>query len=219
VNQLRYVLLAVTALALVGVSALALNVPHTFVSGEVIGSAAMNANFDAVETAVTSLEAQLASLAAAQPRTAHTKVDGLVAVDSVEMSDVVVVSIDAPAAGVVIVQFFGQAAFEGLATANGIAFQIDTVQGGAQDADQYFYLRQNTPPNAERQWYPTATQRAYEVSAGTHTFRTEAQIVGTVGATRYFWNPSMTATWYPAASASLAATLSTSGGRGDANER
>jgi hypothetical protein len=167
---------------------------------------------------VSALEAQVAGLVAAQPRVAHAKVDGLASVTTDEMADVVVVSSDVPAAGVVIVQLVGEAAFDGLVTANGIAFQIDTVQGGAQDPDQYDYLRQDSPPNAERQWYRAATQLAFDVSAGTHTFRTEAQIVGAVGATRYFWNPSMTATWYPAASVSLSAALSTSGGRGDANE-
>jgi hypothetical protein len=218
VNRLRYVLLVITTLALVGVSAMALNVPNTFVSGEVIGAAAMNANFTAVETAVSSLEAQLAGLVVAQPRVAHVKVDSIVPVDTVEMADVVVVEIDAPAAGVVIVQFVAQGAFDGVTTTNGIAFQIDTVQGGLEDVEHYFYLRQTTPANAARQWYPVATQRAYEVGAGTHTFRTEAQIVGDPTATRYFWNPSMTATWYPAGSASLSAALSTSGGPGYANE-
>lgn len=210
-NQIRYVLLTITLVALVGVSALALNVPNSFVSGDVISAAEMNANFAAVEAAVTALEN-------AQPVVAHTKVDGIVDVESSEMTDVVVVSVDAPAAGVVLVQFVAQAAFDGLATQNGMAFQIDTTAGGTTDLDQYFLVAQTTPPNTGRQWYPVAAQRAYAVAAGTHTYRTEAEIRGDASGTRYFWNPSMTATWYPEGSVTLAAALSTSGGADDVNE-
>jgi hypothetical protein len=218
VSHLRYVLLVVTVVGMVGVTALALDVPHTFVSGTTISADDMNANFTAVETTVSSLEAQVAGLVAAQPRVAHAKVDGMVNVTTTDMADVVVVSIDAPAAGVVLVQFVAQAAFDSLTTYNGMAFQIDTVQGGSEDLNHYFIVGQTTPANADRQWYPVATQRAFEVEAGVQTFRTEAEIRGVGGGTRYFWNPSMTATWYPAGSASLSAALSTSGDLAGGNE-
>jgi hypothetical protein len=219
VSHLRYVLLVVTVVGMVGVTALALDVPHTFVSGTTISADDMNANFTAVETTVSSLEAQVAGLVAAQPRVAHAKVDGMVNVTTTDMADVVVVSIDAPAAGVVLVQFVAQAAFEGLTTNNGMAFQIDTVQGGEEELNHYSLIAQSMPANTSRQWYPVATQRAYEVVAGAQTYRTEAEIRGVAaGASRYFWNPSMTATWYPAGSVTLAAALATSGAVGDANE-
>ena len=47
--QLRYVLLAVTLVVLVGVSAVAVNVPNAFVAGETISASEMNANFAAFQ--------------------------------------------------------------------------------------------------------------------------------------------------------------------------
>ncbi|MFU8887362.1 MAG: hypothetical protein ACNA8N_02030 [Trueperaceae bacterium] len=131
------------------------------------------------------------------------------------MVDIAVVTLDAPASGVVLVQFTGQAAFEGLTTRNGIAFQIDTTAGGGTIEDEYYNISQSTPPNTNRQWYPVATQRAFEVAAGTHTYRLEAQIVGSDTGYRYFWNPSITATWYPADSVALSSAISTSSFGGD----
>lgn len=202
-NQLRYVLLIATVVALVGVSALALTVPHTFVSGEVISAAEMNANFAAVEAAVAALET-------AQPRVAHTKVDGEVAVDSTTMVDVAVVSIDAPAAGVVLVHFTAQAAFLGTTSGNGMAFQIDTEEGGVTIGTEYYNVANGTPANASTVWRPVAMQRAFEVTAGTHTFRAEARAFSTLDGSRWMWNPSITATWYPAGSVGLSSAIGTS---------
>ncbi len=206
-NQVRYVLLMITLVALVGVSALALDVPNTFVSGDVISAAEMNANFTAVEAAVTALEA-------AQPRVAHEKVDGQVDVDSATMVDVAVVSIDAPAAGVVLVQFTAQAGFGGTPNTNGMALQIDTTAGGGRINTEYYYVAQ-TPANTSPYWLPVATQRAFEVGAGTHEFRAEAQAHGTLDGTRWMYNPSITATWYPADSVALSSAISTSSTGGD----
>jgi hypothetical protein len=205
----------ITLVALVGVSALALDVPNTFVSGDVISAAEMNANFAAVEAAVTALEAQVAAAEAAQPVVAHTKVDGLVEVETTDMADVAVVTLDAPATGVVLVQATGQAAFDGLAAQNGIAFQIDTVAGGDLIGNAYYQVAQTTPPNTARQFYPVATQRAFEVVAGTQTYRLEAAIYGADTGFRYLWNPSITATWYPADSVTLSSAMTTSSFGGD----
>jgi len=214
VNQLRYILLAVTLIALVGVSALALNVPNTFVSGDVISAAEMNANFTAVEAAVTALEAQVAAAQAAQPVVAHTKVDGNVAVDSATMVDIAVVSIDAPATGVVLVQFTAQARFSGTTAQNGMALQIDTTAGGDTIPDEYYYVGL-TPANTALHWLPVATQRAFEVGAGTHEFRTEALAPFSLDGDRGMWNPSITATWYPADSVTLSSAISSSSFGGD----
>ena len=213
-NQVRYVLLMITLVALVGVSALALDVPNPFVSGDVISAAEMNANFAAVEAAVTALEAQVAEAQAAQPVVAHTKVDGEITVNSATMVDVAVVSIDAPAAGVVLVQFTAQARFAGTLSTNGMAFQIDTTAGGTTIDDEYYFVAL-TPANTSNHWLPVATQRAFEVVAGTHEFRAEAEAYGTLDGNRWMWNPSITATWYPADSVALSSAITTSSFGGD----
>jgi hypothetical protein len=214
VNQVRYVLLMITLVALVGVSALALDVPNTFVSGDVISAAEMNANFAAVEAAVSALEAQVAEAQAAQPVVAHAKVDGQISVNSTTMIDVAVVTIDAPAAGVVLVQYTAQAGFSGTTSSNGMAFQIDTDAGGGTIATEYYYIRDFTPANTDPVWRPVAMQRAFQVAAGTHTYRAEASAVSVDG-TRLMWNPSITATWYPADSVALSSAISTSSFGGD----
>lgn len=206
-NQVRYVLLTITLVALVGVSALALNVPNSFVSGDVISAAEMNANFAAVEAAVTALEN-------AQPVVAHTKIDGNVAVDSATMVDIAVVSIDAPATGVVLVQFTAQARFSGTTNQNGMAFQIDTTAGGDTDQDEYYFVGL-TPANISSHWLPVATQRAFEVGAGTHEFRAEALAPFPLDGGRGMWNPSITATWYPADSVTLSSAMTASSFGGD----
>jgi hypothetical protein len=63
-RHLRSLVLFATLVALVGVTALALDVPHEFVPNELISATQMNANFEAVEAAVTTLEAQVAALGA-----------------------------------------------------------------------------------------------------------------------------------------------------------
>ena len=207
-NQIRYVLLTITLVALVGVSALALNVPNSFVSGDVISAAEMNANFAAVEAAVTALEN-------AQPVVAHVRVDGTVSVDSATMVDIAVVTIDAPAAGVVLVQFTGQAAFSGTTSPNGMDFQIDTEAGGSAITTEYYRVAQSTPANTGTEWRPVAIQRAFDVAAGSHTFRAEAEAYSTLDGSRWVWNPRITATWYPAGSVTLSSAITSSSFGGD----
>lgn len=205
--QLRYVLLAVTLVVLVGVSAVAVNVPNAFVAGETIRASEMNANFEELEAAVTALEASTAALEAVQPVVAHALVaQPNVAVDSIAVAeDVVVVSIEAPAAGVVIVTATAQAGLFGTTESNRIAFAIDDVAGGVLtgNAAGEFLVGSGTPPNASSVWIPVAIQRAFEVAGGTHEFRLEAQALEADG-TKYLWSPTITATWFPAGSASIA---------------
>lgn len=217
-NQVRYVLLMITLIALVGVSALALDVPNTFVSGDVISAAEMNANFAAVEAAVTALETQVAEAQAAQPVVAHVKVDGQVTVDVATMVDIAVVTIDAPSPGVVLVHFAGQAAFSGTTSPNGMDLQIDTEAGGTTIEEAYFRVAQGTPANTGTEWRPVALQRAFEVTAGSHTYRAEAAAYSTLDGVRWVWNPSITATWYPADSVTLSSAMTTSSFGGD-NQR
>jgi hypothetical protein len=211
--QLRYVLLAVTLVVLVGVSAVAVNVPNAFVAGEVISAAEMNANFAALEAAVAALEgsaaaleANAAALEAAQPVVAHAAQTSFVVDSTAVAQDVVVVSIEAPAAGVVIVTATAQAGFSGTTESNRIAFAIDDVAGGALTGNEagQFIVGSSVPANAFSVFLPVAIQRAFEVEGGTHAFRLEAKALGADG-TKYLWSPTITATWYPEGSASISA--------------
>lgn len=58
--QLRYILLAVTALGLL-VWGAAVTIPNSFTDGDVISASEMNANFTAVETAVNNNESDIAT--------------------------------------------------------------------------------------------------------------------------------------------------------------
>ena len=208
-SQLRYVLLVVTLVVLVGVSAVAVNVPNAFVAGEVISASEMNANFAALEEAVSALEGSAEALAAAQPVVAHARAAQpfvIVASDAVA-EDVVVVSLEAPAAGVVIVSATAQAAFAGTTQPNRFAFAIDAVAGGdlTGDLEGEFVVGWAAPPNTGEVWIPVAIQRAFQVAGGVHEFRLEAQAVDLNGSKR-LWSPSITATWFPDGSASLDAT-------------
>ncbi|WP_456413420.1 hypothetical protein, partial [Oceanithermus profundus] len=57
----KYVLLGVFVTAL-GLWGLAVTIPNTFSSGEVVSAAKMNENFQALKTAVDTLEAKVAAL-------------------------------------------------------------------------------------------------------------------------------------------------------------
>ncbi len=206
--QLRYVLLAVTLVVLVGVSAVAVNVPHAFVAGETISASEMNANFATLEAAVTALEASAAALHSAQPVVAHARAPEVsFAVDSSDVAeDVVVVALDAPAAGVVVVTATAQARLDGTALSNRIVFAIDDVAGGALTGNEagQFIVGSASYVDAAGAWFPVAIQRAFEVEGGAHEFRLEARALGSDG-NKTLWSASITATWFPEGSASIAA--------------
>jgi hypothetical protein len=204
-NKMKYILLVITTIVLVGISALALDIPHTFTDGTVISASEMNANFVAVKTAVEAneaaigaVEANLAALEATVPGVAHTKVTGRVNVtNTIEAQDIVVVTITAPANGVIMVQATAQAGFVGTTNANYFSFQIDTAAGGsASSSDSYYAVGTLAPANDNTVWHPIAIQRAFIVAAGTHTYRLEAQS-GPNNGVRWLYNPSITATYYP----------------------
>ena len=64
-QKIKYLVLGVL-LASIGLWALAVTIPHSFSSGQVIKSAEMNANFQALKNAVDALEARLSAVQAAQ---------------------------------------------------------------------------------------------------------------------------------------------------------
>lgn len=206
-NQIRYVLLAITIIALVGVSALALSIPNTFAPGEVISAAEMNANFAAVEAAVTALEAAVAVLEASQPVVAHAAVTGFVWLTGVsgDAIDLVTVDLTAPAAGVVVVEVGGQITYWGTASYNVVTLAIDTAPGGYLDFIAPNVVAVGTEESGEipGMHVPVSMQRVFQVAAGTHTFRWKAMDFSG-GGNKYAMNPNLTATWYPISQASIA---------------
>lgn len=212
-NQVRYVLLAVTLVALVGVSALALDVPNTFASGEVISAAEMNANFAAVEAAVTSLQTSQPVVAHGRSALSNNAVTAMA-----EAEDVVTVTLEAPAAGVVLVQATAQVGLYGTALSNYVGFRIDDAPGGQLDGEgpHDFLAGFFAPPSEDLVWLPVAIQRAFEVAAGPQTYRLEA-VDRTGSGTKYFWNPTITATWYPADRADVQVPIMVLDGVGGGN--
>lgn len=202
-SRIRYVLLVITVVALVGVSALALDVPHSFAGGDVISAAEMNANFAAVEAAVSALEAS-------RPVVAHGRstASNVPVTSTTDAEDVVTVTLDAPGAGVVLVQATGQVAVHGTTDPNFLAFQIDTEEGGTLtgNGDHDFIAGFVVPPGGDTVWMPVAIQRAFEVAAGPQTYRLEAIDLSGFGQ-KYFWNPTITATWYAADQAEVQLTM------------
>jgi len=65
IQKLKYLVLG-AVLASIGLWALAVTLPHTFSPGDEIKSAEMNANFQALKSAVDDLEAKLSAVQAAQ---------------------------------------------------------------------------------------------------------------------------------------------------------
>jgi hypothetical protein len=207
VNQLRYVLLVVTLMVLVGVSALALDVPHAFVAGELVSAAEMNANFAAVAAAVTALEAEVATLRTQRPVVAHASVAGLVFVTGqtgVAM-DLVSVQITVPATGYVVVEAAGQIAYWGSTQSNVTTMALGTAAGGYLDiiSSTVIAVGDEKPGDTLAVYAPVSLRRVFPVQAGTHTFRWKAMDFSQAG-NKYVAQPSVTATWYPAATVSIA---------------
>jgi hypothetical protein len=228
------VLLVVTTIALVGVSALALNVPNTFVAGEVISATQMNANFAAVEVAVTALEVQVAelgavdvdalrtavanlesqlgALAAAQPVVAHAKRNFAASITGMTTNamDLVVVDITVPAEGVVVVEAAAQTAYYDTTNANWAALRLDSEPGGTIPyiGTESYVFGASLPPNIGVVYGFAALRRTFTVQAGIHTFRLKGFDLSGTGA-KYVYNPSITATWYPASQATVPAYTAT----------
>lgn len=214
-SHVRYVLLVITVVALVGVSALALDVPHSFAGGDVISAAEMNANFAAIEAAVSALEASQPVVAHGRSTTSNVPVTS-----TTDAEDIVTVALDAPAAGVVLVQVTAQVGLYGTDGANYLAFQIDTDEGGFLDGngEHDFIAGFFDAPGSDTVWLPVAIQRAFEVAAGPQTYRLEA-IDLTGAGQKYFWNPTITATWYAVDQAEVQTSMASFGSSGATNRR
>lgn len=98
VHRLRYVLLFVSLVVLVGVSAGALDVPHTFAPGDVISAAEVNQNFAEVEQVVTALEVTRPGIAVSPYPASYVQIPDVGVAITVAS-----VTLDVPAAGYVLV--------------------------------------------------------------------------------------------------------------------
>jgi len=208
VNQFRYVLFVVTLIVLVGASALALDVPNAFVAGEIVSAAEMNANVAAVAAAVTALEAEVATLRAERPVVAHASVTGFVFVSGQTgvAKDLASVQITAPATGYVVVETAGYVAYWGTTESNVTTMALGTDAGGYLDivASTVIAVGDEMPDDALAVYAPVSLRRVFPVQAGTHTFRWQAMDFSGTG-NKYVAQPSVTATWYPAPTVSVAA--------------
>lgn len=207
-NQLRYVLFVVTLMVLVGVSVRALDVPNVFVPGEIVSAAEMNANFAAVAAVATALEAEVATLRTERPVLAHASVSGLVYVTGqtgVAM-DLVSVQVTAPATGYVVVETAGYIAYWGTTQSNVTTMALGTAAGGYLDiiSSTVIAVGDERPDDTLAVYAPVSLRRVFFVQAGTHTFRWKAMDFSGAG-NKYVAQPSVTATWFPAATVSIAA--------------
>jgi hypothetical protein len=193
-SHVRYVLLVVTTLVLVGVTAFAVDLPHSFTAGTTIRASDVNANF--------------AALAAALPLVAHAHFGGQVIIPTTTAPiDVITVTLSVPIGGTVIVAATGQGGLSASTEPNHFTYSIDTVPGGvldtgSPDAQVFGFF---SPPSSSAIFGTVAIQRAFDVAPGTHTFRLKAFATGTNGF-RWVYNPTIVATFYPTGQVAAVAT-------------
>ena len=113
----------------------------------------------------------------------------------INMIDVDTTTITIPAPGYIVVEASAQAGFSG-ATTNYMSFQIDETAGGGINTAHYYYVGFSSAAPGGTTYLPVSTRRTYYKTAGIYTFRLEAVDENGTG-TKYFWNPSITATYYP----------------------
>ncbi len=173
--QLRYILLAVTALGLL-VWGAAVTIPNSFTDGDVISAGDMNANFTAVETAVNNNESDIATngsdiaaLQAAQVGAAQSVDAGAITVNTTT-SSLASVAVSAPAAGYVLVITSAEMIFNHtngtLSNMNYGVSEVGTTYDNDQDKDV------TIPSAAPSGSYTltTSAQKIFPVTAGAHTF-------------------------------------------------
>jgi hypothetical protein len=138
-----------------------------------------------------------------EPGVAQGHVNGSVIVPiGGTMGDIVTVTINTPAAGYIVVEADGQNGIggSGTATLNYASYQIDETAGGGTDGSHYFDSGFSVGAAGARNfftWSPVSIRRTYFKAAGTYTFRLEAFGVQNEVLQNYFWNPTITATFYP----------------------
>lgn len=109
--------------------------------------------------------------------------------DTLNMIDIVTVSITTPAAGYIYVSANCNVHMTTTTSGNGAYFQIDDEEGGSKISGYYTYIYQNAFPNVLSYYYNAHSDRVFYASeAGTFTFRLEAMkspvATGTISAMR-----------------------------------
>ena len=113
------------------------------------------------------------------------------------MSDIVTISIDAPAKGYIMVQAGGEYALSaGTGNANFLSLQIDQTAGGTENGSNYELLGTSDTPNSAYADGSFFVAQGYVINAaGQYTFRLEAR--NEYDANNYFWSPHISATYFP----------------------
>jgi hypothetical protein len=127
------------------------------------------------------------------------------------MGDIVTVTLTTPADGYIVVEADGQHGLGGSVTAsyNYAAIQIDETAGGGIDGAYYFFSGFSAAGGARSffTYTPVSIRHAYYKTAGTYTFRLEAYGVQNETLYNYLWNPTITATFYPASYGTVTAAV------------
>lgn len=116
------------------------------------------------------------------------------------MQDVLVVSVNAPGPGYVIVQAQTYSRHSGTTGPNSARFQIDTTAGGAAVAFHSLTVGAENSPSTASTRYPISLSRVFTVSsAGTYTYRLEGEALNGSPATVVCFNGSISALFVPTA--------------------
>lgn len=130
------------------------------------------------------------------PGIAQGRSNSTIWITSTAMQDVITVTINIPAAGYIVLEASGQAAFYGTTSENQIVHQIDETSGGSYISAYHHVAGFNLTPNTDRYYMTVSNRRTYyKSSAGSYTFRWEALSEGS--GTKYIWNPVLMATYFP----------------------
>ncbi len=132
-----------------------------------------------------------------EPGIAQGKYAGQFTVTSTgTMADVTTTTIVIPAPGYIVLTAHAQAGFSGTTADNHMIAQIDDTAGGGE-ISAYSEDVGGGFATVGSNWIPYSNVRTYyEASPGTYTFRFEAE-KGSVNGTCWFWNPTLTAAYFP----------------------
>jgi len=118
-------------------------------------------------------------------------------VPSGSMGDMVTTTVTIPTSGNILVIGSGQFGFSAATGASNFAwFQIDETAGGGLDNEHYNAAGFTSSPGGTAV-LPVSIMRAYGKSAGTYTFRLEAMMGSSTTGSAYFWQPTITAMFFP----------------------
>ena len=181
-NRKAFALGLTTAIATLGAFAAAFSIPNAFSGGEVISATKMNANFEALGSAVTALEANgsvstarladnavTAAKIADEPGAGQDVNAGSIALDGT-LQTIQEVTITAPAAGFALVVASTEVDLNHTtATATTVKIGVTNGAAFAGDQDKDVEIPANAPTGNYKQ--VVASQKIFPVTAGSNTFR------------------------------------------------